>query len=254
MEIAISWYDFNIRGSFHRIGDVMRIAILSDIHGNIDAFNAVVSSTEFMSCEMKINIGDAIGYYLYPGEVLAKLIELDFISIKGNHEEILEKAVASETFLHQITVKYGVGHQFCIDQLDQSQLEYLFNLPLTATIADKIGNIVLFHGSPTSTSDYIYPDADLSDFAKKIPSECKWMILGNTHWPMLRRVGSTTIINPGSVGQSRSGSGMANWAILDTETSSILFLEEEYDRSKMISQLKVFNPQFPKLWEVLSPK
>jgi putative phosphoesterase len=232
----------------------MRIAIVSDIHGNIDALNAVIQSTEFVSCDVKINLGDSIGYYLNPYEVLIKLKEFNFISIKGNHEEILEKAISSETFLREATEKFGLSFQICIESLNESQLEDLFNLPQSKTIPTEMGNIVLFHGSPVSSTDYVYPDADLTEIARNIPSGCKWMILGNTHWPMLRRVGFTTIINPGSVGQSRNGSGMAHWAILDTQTSSITFLEVAYDSSELISRLKRLNPLLPNLWEVLLPK
>lgn len=232
----------------------MRIAILSDIHGNIDALNAVTSSAAFLECDLYINAGDAIGYYLYPSEVIDKLFEYNFISIKGNHEEMLERAASDKSILVEMTIKYGVGHQICFDQLSKVQLEFLFNLPFNSKIPTPIGNIEVFHGSPMSNSEYIYPDSDLAKTALQIPKDCRWLILGNTHWPMIRTIGSTTIINPGSVGQSRNGSGKAHWAILDTERISVLFLEEEYENSKLIKQLKVLNPGNPKLWEVLSPK
>ena len=232
----------------------MRIAILSDIHGNIDALNAVTSSVAFLECDLYINAGDAIGYYLHPSEVINKLIEYDFITIKGNHEEMLERAASDKSLLAEITTKYGVGHQICFDQLSKFQLEFLFGLPLNSKIPTPLGNIEIFHGSPINASEYIYPDSDLTKIALQIPKDCRWLILGNTHWPMIRTIGSTTIINPGSVGQSRNGSGKAHWAILDTERISVLFVEEEYDTSKLIKQLKVLNPGIPKLWEVLSTK
>ena len=232
----------------------MRIAILSDIHGNVDALNAITSSTAFLECDLYINAGDAIGYYLQPSDVIDKLIEFNFISIKGNHEELLEQAASDESLLAEITMKYGVGHQICFDQLSKYQLEFLFNLPSSSKIGTPSGNIEVFHGSPKSSNDYIYPDSNLEKMGLQIPDDCKWLILGNTHWPMIRSIGSATIINPGSVGQSRNGSGKAHWAILDTDRISVSFIEDIYESSKLIEKLKVLNPGNPKLWEVLSPK
>lgn len=232
----------------------MRIAILSDIHGNIDALNAVTSSAAFLDCDLYINAGDAVGYYLDPSEVINKLIEHNFISVKGNHEELLERAASDKSLLAEMTLKYGIGHQICLNQLSKFQLEFLFKLPFNLKIPTPLGNIEVFHGSPLNTNDYIYPDSDLAEVALQIPKKCRWLILGNTHWPMIRTISGTTIINPGSVGQSRNGSGKAHWAILDTERISVSFIEEEYESSKLIKQLKLLNPGNPKLWEVLSPK
>jgi len=232
----------------------MRIAILSDIHGNIDALNAVISAPQFQECDVFLNAGDAIGYYLEPSMVLEQLLKFGFVSIKGNHEEMLQQAAFDGNYLAEITLKYGVGHQMCFDKLSQSQLEYLFNLPFTIKIQTASGNIEVFHGSPTDSGEYIYPDSDLEMIAKQIPQGCKWLILGNTHWPMLRSIGSTTVINPGSVGQSRNGSSKAQWAVLDTDNAHIEFYEESYDKTKLVKQLKTLNPRNPRLWEVLSPK
>jgi putative phosphoesterase len=232
----------------------VRIAILSDIHGNIDALNAVIDATPFQQCDVFLNAGDSVGYYLEPAMVIEKLMRYGFISIKGNHEEMLQAAATNSSYLLEITLKYGVGHQICFDQLSEHQLRYLFDLPFTTTIQTSLGNIEVFHGSPTDSSEYIYPDSDLEIIAGKIPQNCKWLILGNTHWPMLRSVGGTTVINPGSVGQPRNGSGKAQWAVLDTLTQEIEFHEEVYDMTKLVEQLKIVNPNKPKLWEVLSPK
>ena len=236
------------------MGHKMRIAILSDIHGNIDALNAVISSPKFQECDLFLNTGDAIGYYLDPSKVVEKLLEYGFISIKGNHEEMLQKAATNKAYLAEITLKYGVGHQICFEELSESQLEYLFDLPFTTRIQTQLGSVDVFHGTPLNSSEYIYPDTDLDALAKLIPQGCKWLVLGNTHWPMMRSIEKTVVINPGSVGQPRNGSRNAQWVVLDTETTSITFYEEVYESSALIDQMKKLNPGNPRLWEVLSPK
>ena len=68
---------------------------------------------------------------------------------------------------------------------------------------------------------------------------------------MARREEELLIINPGSVGQARDKSGLAHWAILDSVTNEIEFLQTEYDVASLISCTKTLNPDLPKLWEVL---
>ena len=232
----------------------MRVAILSDIHENIDALNAVTSTAPFQECDVFLNVGDSIGYYLEPSMVIEQLIKFGFMSIKGNHEEMLQRAVTDMSYLAEITFKYGVGHQVCLDELSEYHLEYLFDLPFTRKLQTSFGNIDVFHGSPTDSSEYVYPDSDLEMIAKQIPKDCKWLILGNTHWPMLRSIRSTMVINPGSVGQPRNGSHKAQWAILVTDTEKIDFHEEVYDKTKLVEQQKIRNPRNPRLWEMLSQK
>jgi predicted phosphodiesterase len=236
------------------LGGEMKIAILSDIHANIDGFLAVIESDHFRDCELKINAGDSIGYYLDPVKVVNLLQEYEFISVKGNHEEIIENAIKDSHFLNGITAKYGIGHKICLEQLGMPGLNFLSSLPFFEKVSDPKGDIYIFHGSPRSTNEYLYPDTELEQIERLIPDGCKWLILGNTHWPMLRTIGSTTIINPGSVGQPRNGSNNAQWAILDTNTEVVTFLEENYDSDSLIEKLKDQQPLFPKLWEVFQTK
>ena len=92
--------------------------------------------------------------------------------------------------------------------------------------------------------------SELEQILEFIPDGCRWLILGNTHWPMMRTVGATTIINPGSVGQPRNGSNKAQWAVLDTNTGVVTFFEESYNTEALIERLKNQQPLFPKLWKV----
>jgi len=232
----------------------MKIAILSDIHANIAGLLAILESDRFQDCDLKINAGDSIGYYLDPLRVITLLQEYEFISVKGNHEEMIEASLGDEDVLKEVTNKYGIGHKICIEQLGDSEISFLSKLPLCEKVLDPNGDIYVFHGSPRSTNDYLYPDTELKQIGDFIPEGCRWLILGNTHWPMLRNVGTTTIINPGSVGQPRNGSNRAQWAILDTDTAVVSFFEENYNTGSLISRMKDLQPQFPKLWEVFETK
>jgi predicted phosphodiesterase len=229
----------------------MKIAILSDIHGNIDALEEIMKLPEFKSCELRINAGDMVGYYFEPKSVLRMVQEGNFRSVKGNHELILQKARSDDNFLAAVSLSYGVGHAIALDQLDEFDLNYLDSLPLELTLKAPEGNLFVCHGSPQSVDDYIYPDTLLSSDQFKLDKEIRWLICGNTHWQMIREEGDLLIVNSGSVGQARDRSGLAHWATLDTVSSEVVFYQTKYDVTSLILKTKNLNPKLPKLWEVL---
>jgi putative phosphoesterase len=229
----------------------MKIAILSDIHGNIDALIEIINSPKFKSCDLRINAGDMVGYYFEPKKVLRVIQDADFKTVKGNHEIILEKARLDYAYRLDVTSSYGVGHSIALKQLSEADLNYLTCLPQNLTIKLPEGDLFVCHGSPQSADDYIYPDTLLSTNQFELSKDIRWLVCGNTHWQMVIKDEDLLVINPGSVGQPRDKSGSAHWAILDSVTNQIEFLQTKYDVASLISSTKSFNPSLPRLWEVL---
>ena len=228
----------------------MKIAVLSDIHANLEALNAVIETEDFQDCDVKINLGDSVGYYFQPREVLDSLLRNGFISVLGNHEEMLAKAMVSTDAREEILLNYGDGINVCMKECDSGQLHTLTSLPLTHTIMTEKGNLLFAHGGLQSTEEYYYPDSQLDGLLPDLPPNTRWIFFGNTHWPMIRYFEKTVILNPGSVGQPRQGGGGANWIKVDTDNESIAFLSVKYDFKKVIEAAKRHNPNLPQLWEV----
>lgn len=233
------------------MGRAMKIAILSDIHGNIDALEEIMKFPEFKSCDLRINAGDIVGYYFEPRRVLSIVQEGNFRSVKGNHELMLQKARSDDDFLGAVSLSYGVGHSIALDQLDEVDLDYLNRLPLELILHTPEGNLLVCHGSPKSVDDYIYPDTPLTSNQFQLDKDIRWLLCGNTHWQMVRKESDLLIINPGSVGQARDKSGLAHWATLDTLSSEVVFYQTKYNVSALIAKTKNLNPGLPRLWEVL---
>ena len=76
--------------------------------------------------------------------------------------------------------------------------------------------------------------------------------MGHTHYRLTRTSGSTTIVNPGSVGQPRDRQPGAAWALLETETGTCRAFIEPYDTAPIEAQARVTDPHLPYLWEVLN--
>ena len=83
----------------------MKVAVISDIHGNFDALVAVLEKAENENVTHLLNLGDVVGYYYYPDKIMDLLSQWSFDIIKGNHEKILEDLIAdsslSETIINR---------------------------------------------------------------------------------------------------------------------------------------------------------
>ena len=145
----------------------MKIAILSDIHGNYDALIKVLEECEKSNVEKYIFLGDYIGYYYEPKKVWDKICQLNGVKIKGNHENLLKDSLTSKARMRQIKEKYGVGHQLAQNQLSQEDIEKLYYLPEKSEFKLKISVLNLItvaHGIKM----HIYILIHLLKFLKKL--------------------------------------------------------------------------------------
>ena len=230
----------------------MRIALLSDIHGNLDALVACLNSIRKSECEMLIVSGDIVGYYYEPVKVMDALSEFNYQFISGNHEAMLGKLIADPNISSFVREKYGTALDIALVKLSQEQRNFLTNAPITKSlcIEEKLFNIS--HGSPWSVDDYFYADTkrELWDRFLELPEEV--FVLGNTHHQLLKRHGGKIIINPGSVGQSRTDPGYAQWVEMDTLNLDFTFKSVQYNTKRLIDLCHKIDPALEILTRHLS--
>lgn len=229
----------------------MKLGLLGDIHGNALALESVLASATRLGVERLLITGDLVGYYFQPNKVLEMLLPWDKVIVKGNHEEMLASVIKSPSLLAAIEKKYGIGLRLATEQLSEQQLDELIKLPMTVEVESNSCRVLLCHGSPWDTDQYIYPDA-----ADNLVNRCgsfnaDIIVMGHTHYPMSRMLDSTLLINPGSVGQPRNRKPGAAWAILDTETHEVKFQKETYDIQSVIDEARQRQPHQAYLAEVL---
>lgn len=219
----------------------MLVAILSDIHANLEAFEAVVSDFEKRKPDSVICLGDLIGYGPDPEEVVRRFRLKGYRSVMGNHEVVL----VDEGLLRWFNFQARENSLKTEQLLSAESLEYCRNLPKYLQYQDA----VFVHGFPPD-SVLIYlnrkSDRELLSFFKK--ADHNLFFVGHTHdlfavcWdgekiyrePFAQGICQLRdeckyIVNAGSVGQPRDGDNRAKYLLWDTETKRIEAVRVSYD-------------------------
>jgi putative phosphoesterase len=180
----------------------MRIAFISDIHGNFTALEAVLADIKSQNVDQIICLGDTLTLGPQPREVLKKLKEINCVLIKGNHDEALLDPEESEKF--DITEHLIPDLYWCKDQLTRDDLSFIDAFISTYEIEFPNGVTVLcFHGSPKSTTDIIQSTTPTELLDKYFENQRATVLIGgHSHIQMHRRYGDKLILNSGSVGNS----------------------------------------------------
>jgi len=228
----------------------VRIALISDVHANLPALEAVMNDSEFGECERVLFAGDLVGYYYWPLECYRLLEGLHSDAIRGNHEDMLLEAISSPPGTPVVS-KYGSGLKVAMDELPPEAIATIaaWDHPKLLNLGGK--TILMCHGSPSDISEYLYPDVDLPESVSFDGSTADVVIHGHTHYPSVRQSNGVFWVNPGSVGQPRNRQPGAHWAILDTEAMKVTSKISSYDYSSVVDMAKQRDPNHNYLWEVL---
>jgi len=166
----------------------MRIAVISDMHGNDLAFEAVEANIQGQKIDQIVCLGDAIQGGPQPAAVVQRLRALNCPVVIGIPAERLKKM--------------GEIRIWSLSQLTEDDRAFIANFQPTVTVnlEDDI-DLLCFHGSPTSFDDIILPAAPEEEFQKILgPYADRILTGGHTHAQQIRRNGERFFFNPGSVG------------------------------------------------------
>ncbi len=186
----------------------MRLGILADLHGNAPAVSAVLDALRQEKVDRLLVAGDLVGYYPLVNETLDLLREWPAEVVLGNHDAYL---------LGRLPCSDERRHAYGLDVVDRlilpAHLDWLRTLPFERRLTYGGRRLLLCHGSPAGPEDYVFPDrADWSVFADL---DVDVVVLGHTHRPLSRTLGTMLIVNPGSAGQPRDYDPRAAYGILD---------------------------------------
>jgi putative phosphoesterase len=229
----------------------VKLALLGDIHGNDRALVAVLGAASNANVDRLLVTGDLVGYYFAPAKVLDLLSNWDRHIVSGNHELMLATSRTDSAYLSRVERRHGSGLRIAMEQLNSKQLDELCTLPHSLELEIDGIRMLLCHGSPWDLDHYVYPDSAPELLAHCASGNYDLVVMGHTHYPMLKEIGNTLLVNPGSVGQPRDRKPGACWALFHTESRLVELRRESYDSSDLVSECYLRHPELPYLSEIL---
>ena len=239
----------------------MRVAVLSDIHANIDAFQAVIGDFK-RGIDRILNLGDIVGYNASPNECVELAREIGMYSVLGNHDQAACNPVFAENF--NIFARNAI--LWTRNNLSRENIQFLGGLEKNYRLSCSLA----CHGSPDDISSYIalpfQARATLKRMKKGYWGNINVCLFGHTHkrkaWRMdvrgkvapveipldgvIKLNGEELyLLNPGSVGQPRNGDPRASYFIFDMENRTVSFKLVEYNVASAIKKIMDANlPEF----------
>jgi putative phosphoesterase len=182
----------------------MRIAVISDMHGNDLALEAVEADIQKQRVDQIVCLGDAIQGGPQPAQVVQRLRRLKCPIVMGNADAWLISGVetADEGIPPDRLKKMGEIRNWSLAQLSEDDIDFIAGFQPTITVPLEADlDLLCFHGSPTSFDEIILPAAPEEEFRKILgPYAERVLTGGHTHAQQIRRNGKYFFFNPGSVG------------------------------------------------------
>jgi diadenosine tetraphosphatase ApaH/serine/threonine PP2A family protein phosphatase len=219
------------------------IAVLSDVHANLEALSAVLRAVGLEKPDAIVCLGDLVGYNADPEACVSAVLDRAAASVRGNHD----KAVAGLMGLEWFNPTAAEAARWTRRTMGSETLGRLARLP--AGPVEMPGGVLLCHGTPYDEDEYLVSEADVAASFRALERDhpaTRWCLHGHTHAPLAielrggrcRRLAGGPVrleasgrylLNPGSVGQPRDGNPRASFGILDTSRGAWRVVRVPYD-------------------------
>ncbi len=219
----------------------MKIAVISDIHGNIFALDEVLKNIEKQNVNYTICLGDLVGYGCNPNEVIERIKSEKIPCIKGNYDaSVVDK---DYTFIRENEVN-SFSLPWAVKTVTDENIKFLKELPNSITLEFNNKKIQFVHGSPRRINEYLTEDYEkfnevIDEFNHDV------LVCAHTHIPYIKEINSKIIINDGSVGKPKNGTPKATYLIINItkDNFSPEINSVSYDYKKIMDKMK--NLDFP---------
>ncbi len=200
----------------------MRLAVLSDVHGNLAALEAVLRDMAARGVDGAVHLGDLVGWGADARAVVERVHAEGVPGVAGNWDLAVLCPDPDEAWTRFLA---GVAPEAARpvlgrtrEELGESHRECLRGFPAQMRIQEGALSLLLAHGSPDSPTEGLSeqtPEARLRELLDRTGVDI--LLVGHTHRPLARKVGGGLLLNPGSVGRPADGDPRASYLVLDTE-------------------------------------
>jgi putative phosphoesterase len=224
----------------------MRVGIISDIHGNLPALEAVMEDIQSRNFDALYCLGDLVGYGAFPNEVTEAIKASGMPTIMGNYDDGVGFDRDECGCAYRDPEEAARGHRSLMwtrQQATDSTKAFLRELvPQIRTEIDG-KRVLLVHGSPRRMNEYLFEDRALSSFQRlAASSEADIIIFGHTHRPYTKLVDGVLFVNAGSVGKPKDRDWRACYAILEPAAATPAeFIRLPYDIDRAMAAIRATN-------------
>lgn len=221
----------------------MRVAVVSDIHGNVTALDAVIADLKHVGADLVVHGGDLVGGGSSAADVIDRVRDLGWPGVYGNTDEMLWRpSRVSETLqapqlrrVHDFLMTYTIPAT--LEAIGEQRLAWLRALP----VGWGSGDLAVVHAAPEDAWHSVFataPDDELESVYGRLAARS--VVYGHIHQPFVRRLKAFVLVNSGSVSQSFDGDPRAAYALIEDDRIEIRRVE--YDVEKEIARLPAGDP------------
>ena len=230
----------------------MRIALISDVHANLPALEAVLDSVAAEGVDATYHLGDLVGYAPWPDEVVARIRAEGIAGVAGNYDSTVATDYRHCGCRYEDPRQEALSHEsyaWTRAHVSAETKAFLGTLPFRMDVRPMGGHapgprVILVHGTPTLNTLYWTEDRP-DDFCRKMaeaagarPGDA--LCFGHTHVPWTREVDGVRFVNTGSVGRPKDGDARAGWVLLGAGEAGTdaRFVRVDYDLARAMDGIR----------------
>lgn len=231
----------------------MRLALLSDIHGNLPALEAVLAALDGEEgLDATCHLGDLVGYAPWPNEVVALLAERGIPGVAGNYDSTVATGHPHCGCRYEDPRQEALAHrsyEWTRQHVTEATRRHLGALPFRLDLAARGGHaggprLILVHGTPTLNTLYWTEDRP-EEFCRKMIAQAgarggDLIAFGHTHLPWHRSLDGVHLVNTGSVGRPKDGDPRAGYVVVDVSVDAldVAFHRVPYDVARAMRAIR----------------
>jgi putative phosphoesterase len=198
---------------------VSAVAVITDIHANLPALQAVLERIEQLGIEHVYCGGDLVGYGPHPNEVCTLVEDRAIPAIYGNYDYAIGRGLEDCGCAYVDEHERELGRRsvdWTLANTDQRSKDFMRGLAFDLRFEQAGKRVRLVHGSPRKVNEYLFEDKPARTFERiAAGADCDLLVFGHTHKPWVREHGGVLFVNCGSVGKPKDGDPRAAFAVLE---------------------------------------
>jgi putative phosphoesterase len=214
---------------------VRRVAIITDIHGNLRALEAALAHIQELGVDATYCGGDLVGYGPWPNEVCTLIEERRIPTIYGNYDHAIARDEEDCGCAYRDPHDRALGERsiaWTLEHTDERSKAFMRELPFDVRFELGGKRVRLVHGSPRKVNEYLFEGKPARTFERiAAGADCDVLVFGHTHQPWIHIYGGVLFVNCGSVGKPKDGDPRGAFALLEATGDEVAARIErvEYD-------------------------